>query len=333
VEVSVLAYMFVILLPVGLKSTGIYLRRQIEQYSFMPVENIRTPDQLHMKIFALFHTMESGSRPPNIDGNHTIDELLYSTLAKADTKDQHNTLAQFQKHINEIYIKAIPNIKNNTEVKISYANYLLTNMNKFEPSAISLLHSCKSRHRTLYDKITAEMLLRKFEEILEFQSRLNPNRIDVGQFYTFYFLQEKLRNLIKFSIQQYISFWDGHQRGEKMVHLLDIHSKINKNAVKINKLWKKIESSSGDLIWSESVIYAIYLQTIRNCPATARKILEEYTRFLITVKEKKLESQSLSKTMHSLRGLVYSSPWKKRILGQLQLFLEKPNNWVILRRS
>ena len=79
--------------------------------------------------------------------------------------------------------------------------------------------------------------------------------------------------------------------GEKMVHLLDIHSKINKNAVKINKLWKKIESSSGDLIWSESVIYAIYLQIIRNCPTSARRVIEEYTKFLARVKEKRVEIQ------------------------------------------
>jgi len=53
VDVSVLAYMFVILLPVGFKSTDMYLKHKIKQYSFMPVEDIRTPDQLHMKMFAL----------------------------------------------------------------------------------------------------------------------------------------------------------------------------------------------------------------------------------------------------------------------------------------
>lgn len=336
---AVVVYGEVVLLPLIIKQSEIYIQTVIQAYHRKNIEQINTDPQAIRKLFSLTYILQnSGNLKMDSCKNINLAELqLWGGITHCLDKKEalqcsaQNSASDFvgsqaverfytdlmkmmiQKTLTDLQ-KRMPESK---KLKFILATHIFeTNENC--AAAINYLAGISRKKGPL--QAPAIRLLKEIEQ--KIQSRyqnVEKGSLDIKSFIDFDIIAMDFTRVLYANTEKFINFWKTYKKAK--FEIMDLFNKskvIELNDDKINKLWsRKIENQP---LFANSLknLYSIYLLFVRNAPATACKIKNKFKAydFYADLIDRE-DAPALTKNLISPDHIIITASMSKGQLGRV----------------
>jgi len=304
------------LLPLGIFATRIgfnYLERLVQAYAIKETRTLKSENEFFIKMFAWEKVLKSSGSLfsassqqqhefiyQHIVKNHSINcqqndcgckfILLQSTLENGRLKTSNISRFDLQQLsyelIRDLYEEGIQYIAENSLIQLQYANFLVNNNGDTIANIIYLLNSAydtsSSSRKHLMEAFNT-IIQAKLEIKIASTSHTQHSNLQVKRFVDYHVQKSILRKKITEYTCLYINFWETYNQPNPLVkQLLKQNISLSHKADRLTLLWEYLTSNYSHLCTKDYLIYALFMQIIRNAPYTADKLFERYNSLYVS---------------------------------------------------
>jgi len=317
------------------------LHDQMNKYGSRSIENIKSRNAFHWKLFALEDILTKGfNRSKMKTRQNTQAEYLFYGIVRRhykkckkptcgcqivmDTKTaQPNITAEKEKQlldnlkfeiIKGIFRDAIKKMPQKVELKVGLANLLFEHKARTYAPSISLIHTINLDRQSSEQKVIAISLLEKIQNQLTIDY---ANSVNVKEIVDYQAASQQLRELIESNIGKFVKFWETFREPEPSLKMLyQVSVDFNKEADRINLLWGRIIADYSKLAYQDLLLYGLYQSLARSAPYSAEKTLQKYFAMSnLNEIDTNSQHQVTPENMHEAANILVCISMKKEKLG------------------
>jgi len=326
-----ITYIQLACLPIIIKLTLKDLDRKIQEALAMPISKIKNERDALKKYFAYSYIIEDSqfnSKASNSIGKPGILQLFNDFEQFGDfledPVEEFGFLLNFKERVHKFYTKLtsnmfaqiMKNIKQNSYLKILYANQVLRNEQNFT-KAYKIMASIKNKELGFRDNIVYKHIMNHIEEKIHqvYMSNINP-RLNFKRVVEIEDITNDLTMRILNSTNRYLKFWEIFKTANFMMsELCKSAEKLEEEGLNIERIWKYIENNYKKECQKLIPTYAAYLWTVRNKPHSSQKLQNQMIFTRIDNSKQDFPIQMITNDINTEKTTVFSIAISKENLG------------------
>ena len=298
------------LLPVGIFAVRIgynHLECVIREYAIKETRTLRSENEFFIKIFAwekilkenrlsLFMLNQRRCHEYNVIFQHMVmnhaedcqakdcgcklilsERTLELGLLKNEDIKRFDVQKLYYELIKSLYQGGIQFIEKNSLIKLHFANFLIDSDEDNIVKTIYLLNceECGSSVKRSEMEIFLFLIQDKIEKKIE--NTTAASHFHVKDFVDYNIQKNILRKKIAEYTKHYINFWETYNHPNPLVTaLLKQNIFLSHQAEKLQLIWEYLTLHYSKFCSKDYLLYALYMQIIRNAPFTAEKLFERH---------------------------------------------------------